>query len=348
MTTSLPELTARFEASRAAGEFVAFAKYLALGGDAYSAHEIAERKGASQRVLSVLKAAIAAGTTSDATFAASIVGHAELSGAFLDSLAGRSVFDSLVGSMVPAPLRERIAVVSSAIYGDELSEDAATPVSDFSVDGAGMQPKKVQALVVLTRELLKGSAQAQRLLEHELKKAVAKATDRVFIEVATDGLSPLSATGSDALAARADLSTLLLSIAGSDSATYAFVMNPALAKRVAGISTTIGSAAFPEMTPNGGRLVGVSAYTSDAIAADEVLALDASQFCADPGLIAVESASHASISMSDSPSGSAAPLVSLWQTGAVGLRATRWLGIERLRDGATAIMDGVTWGEPES
>lgn len=345
---NLSEITSRFEASRQASEFVAFAKYLAIGGDAYSAHEIAERKNASQRVLSVLKAAVAAGTTSNPTFAASIVGHAEMSGAFLDSLAGRSVFDSVVGSMVPAPVRERLAVVSSAISGSEVAEGAATPVSDFAVAANGMQPKKAQALVVLTREMLKGSALAQRLLEHELKKAVAKATDRVFIEMATDGLSPLSATGSDALAARADLSTLLLSVAGSDSAAYAFVMNPTLAKRIAGMSTTVGGAAFPEMTPNGGQLVGVSAYVSDAIGADEVLALDLSQFCADPGLIAVESASHASINMSDSPTGSAAPLVSLWQTGAVGLRATRWLGIERLRDGATAIMDGVTWGQPES
>ncbi|MER9741989.1 phage major capsid protein [Mesorhizobium sp. M0187] len=346
--TRVQDLTIQFEAQRAASDFSVYVRYLASAKDAYQALQIAETRGANERVITVLKAAVAAGTTSAPAWAGNLKPYKIMSGAFLDSLAGRGFFDSIYPAFLPVPMSESVAISTAGIEGAEVGEFVPAPISALQFGLGEMQPRRVEAVIVMSRELINSvSTAGQRLIDIELRKAATRATDRAFFGVILDGLTPLASIGNRAFEARQDLTAILTAIAGDAESNYAFAMNGDLAKALAGLATDDGAAAFPEMTPTGGRLLGVPAYVAE-LAAGRVVALDASQIAADRSEIVADIATDASLQMSTTPSGGAAALLSLWQSNAAALRVLRWIGVERLRANAVAVLDGAEWGTEES
>jgi hypothetical protein len=110
---------------------------------------------------------------------------------------------------------------------------------------------------------------------------------------------------------------------------------------------TAGGLAFPDITPRGGSLMGIPVITSNAVPSSlsggSIIALvDAAEILyADDNLISVDSSNEASVQMLDTPSDSAAQMVSLWQSNLVGFRLTAYRNYLRRRDEAVAVLDQV-------
>jgi hypothetical protein len=103
----------------------------------------------------------------------------------------------------------------------------------------------------------------------------------------------------------------------------------------------LGNHVFENMTISGGNIQGVKVVVSDA-AGDVATLVDAAQVATEADLIILQEATHASVEMDDSPTGSATTLVSLWQNNQTGLRAERWFGVQLLRSTACALITGLS------
>jgi hypothetical protein len=97
----------------------------------------------------------------------------------------------------------------------------------------------------------------------------------------------------------------------------------------------LGNREFPDLTMRGGYVEGIPVIASEAVTllgsptANMIAAINAEDvFLADDGAVDIEASDQASLEMSDAPTqdgttGGGASMVSLWQTGMLGLKATR-------------------------
>jgi hypothetical protein len=296
----------------------------------------------NERVQTILKAAVAAGST--ATLGALYDYEVAVSG-FLSSLKGHSVFDTILPSCVQLPLHVRIALTTTALTATRTNELAAKPIKRLSLANKTLEPVKAVAQVVITKELAKLS-EASNLIASELRNAVSVVTDKEFFNIVLTGITPIAASGTDAAAARKDLAAALSAlVTGADSKIF-FVVTSALAKQLSLLAGTGGALTFPNMSPEGGTISGVPTLVSDGLAAGTIVALDASQIAAGSETLQLRTSTQAIVAMDDAPAASPdanTTMVSLWQTDEVATLLERYFGAERLRDSAVAVVNGAAY-----
>jgi HK97 family phage major capsid protein len=317
-------------------------------GSLVRAAEIAEAMPGGQRVAGVLRSAIAAGTVADAVWAGPLVGYQAVATGFLESLRPLSAFDRMLGdgAMRRVPLKTRLAVSSIAAVGAEVGEWQAVPVSSLAVAGPGLNPRKVQALIAVTNEVLDGAGTAgAALLARELRAGVASASDGAFLAgLVTTSTATITGTASPLADLGAALETVNISATGKPY----LVVDVHTANRLATKATTGGDQAFPGMTPSGGELAGVPVLVSDqAPAADSngyaAMLIDASAIVGDSDTVAVDASEQAALQLLTDPAGGAQPMVSMFQTNSTALLATRWFGFELIRSSGVAVVTGAAW-----
>jgi hypothetical protein len=201
--------------------------------------------------------------------------------------------------------------------------------------------------LVVSQELARmGVPQATALIGRELRNAIAVATDAQFLSVITAGVSRIPASGSTSQAVLFDLYTTLLQNMTTGNGSKLFIVTtPKICKTWAclGSSSVIGSQAFPEMTPTGGRIIGIPVISSDGVAAGDVLLIDASGVVAGSGdLILSEFADgiFQSDTTPDSPVTGATNLMSLWQLNLTAICLERWFVCSKLRADCVGAITG--------
>ena len=149
-------------ASSGAADWLGYARCLALGhGDRTMALQHAEAMPEiSPRVVSLLKAAISAGSTSDPGYVA-LVDHRRDARRLHFVLAQSGAFDRVMAAAVKVPLETRIVVNSANLIGDHVNEAAPKPVHMLSLAGSDLPVEKVSSIVVLSEELVRSGAAAQ-------------------------------------------------------------------------------------------------------------------------------------------------------------------------------------------
>jgi Phage capsid family len=338
------KVSANVEQATRSGEFVALVKHLMAGGGDFSeAHELAVASRSSERVQTMLKSAVSAGST---TSLSALYDYRVAVGAFLASIQN-SAFDQLLNSMVRVPLHTRIAVTTTALIATRVGELSAKPLSSLALATSTLEPIKTVAQVVLTKELVRlQSAAASQLVALELRNAIATVTDTAFFSLILNGVSATPSSGGGVVQVRADLTTALDALSTGASSKIFFVMSSAVAKRLSLMGDTAGGSAFPQMTPQGGSIGGVTTLVSDGLPANYVVALDASQIAAGDEALEVRVGLHATVaadSAPDSPPVSSTVLRSLWQHDEVATKLERFFGAERLRSGAVATISSVNY-----
>jgi hypothetical protein len=101
-----------------------------------------------------------------------------------------------------------------------------------------------------------------------------------------------------------------------------------------------GVSAFPDLTPLGGSINGITVLVSDAVTAGQVILADASGIAAASGDIGLQEFTEGSLqfdSAPDSPPSASTNIVSLWQMNFVGIRVERYFVAARLRSDAVAV-----------
>lgn len=208
----------------------------------------------------------------------------------------------------------------------------------------------MSALAVLTKEAIRFSnPSAEARVRDELARAVNGKLDNDFIDPAkaasgttspasiTNNVVATAPTAATAAAAITDLATLIANFATNnlDPSDIVLIMSAQQALQYSMMTNTLGNPVFPSITMAGGTLRGFPVIVSQYLTSigsptgEMIVAVKASDvYLADDGVVTVEASDQASIEMVDTSSqsaisGTGASLVSLWQTGAVGLMANR-------------------------
>jgi HK97 family phage major capsid protein len=320
------------------------------------------------------KAAVPAGTSTQAVFAGPLVYPTNLESEFIEFLRPQTIIGKFGTGGVPSlrrvPFNVRIPSQTSGGTGYWVGEGAPKPLTSFAFTSTTLGYTKVAAISVITQELARfSSPSAEMLVRDSLAAALIERIDRDFIDPAeagsvgtqpasiTNGLSALTSAGTSADNARTDVGVILKRYleANQSVAGLVFIMPNALAMSLSLKVNSLGQAEFPSLGVNGGTLMGIPVITSQYAANESgagnlVIAVNAPEvFLADDGQVTVDASQEASLQMSDAPTGSAtsgtgASVVSMYQTNSIALRAERFINWAKRRSTAVVYMDDVNWG----
>ena len=363
-------------------EFARYAMCLASArGNTHQALEIAKQRYPDQaRIQIVLKAAVAAGTTTDPTWAGALVPeYPNFAGDFVDFLRPMTIVGKFGVGGVPSlrrvPFNVRVGGQTSGGTGYWVGQGAPKPVTKFDFDTAKLGWAKVANIAVLTEELIRfSSPAAEGLVRDALAAALIARMDIDFIDPAkalvadvspasiTNGIAAGTPSGTDAAAVRTDLQALLGAfMTGNLNPTSAvFIMPNTVALAISLMTNALGQPEFPTITMTGGTLKGIPVITSQYAVlggspdGNLLILVNASDiFLSDDGQVVIDVSREASLQMADDPTNSPAAgsplapaptsLVSLWQTDSVGLRAHRFINWLRRRDEAVAYLENVQY-----
>lgn len=341
------------------------------------AYEIAkESYGEDSPIYGILKAAVAAGTTSHATWAGPLVGEeGKVFADFVEYLRPMTILGRFGTNGVPSlrsvPFRTRLISQTSGGAAKWVGEAKAKPLTKFDFAGTSLEPLKVANIAVVTMELIRDSSpSAEAIVRDALAAAIAERLDIDFVDPdkavdagvspasITNGVTPIVSSGTDADAVRCDIVALLQSYAAANNppTSGVIIMSAGLAITLMGMRNALGSREFPDITMNGGVLEGFPVITSqylstfDDSAGGFVFMVNASDiWVGDEGGINVDMSDQASLQMDDAPTqhGDGTPtatsVVSLWQNNLVGFRAERTINWAKRRATAVAVLSGVLW-----
>lgn len=351
-------------------------------GSYLGALQIADSAGDSLdgRVKNVLKAAVAAGSTSNTTWAGNLVGdETSVYADFIEYLRPQTILGKFGTNGIPSlrnvPFRTPLIGQTSGGAGYWVGEGQGKPLTKFDFSRTTLDPLKVANIAVITEELLRSSSpSADIIIRDQLVAALRERLDIDFIDpgkAASSGVSPASilngvsgipSAGGTADDIREDLQAVFSSFIAANNAptTGVWIMPSTVALALSLMVNPLGQPEFPGISMNGGTLAGLPVIVSEYIPTESdgaiVALINASDiYLGDDGGFAIDMSREASLQMDSAPSQdsigtppTATSLVSLWQTNSVGFRAEREINWQRRRDSAVAYLTGVVWGQAGS
>jgi len=338
----------------AAMAFTRFTLALAKArGNLSVAQEVAKAWSDTPEVEQVLKAAVAAGTTTDPAWAGSLV-YQTMSDSFLELLRPATILGQIQQSMTPVPFNTKVPRQTAGATAGWIGEGAPKPVSKLSFDQVSLTPCKVAVIVVYSEELLRVSRpNVETVAQADLVQACATAIDAALIDSAAavagvrpaglaNGVTPIAAGGSTAAQIDAALKQALAAMLAQNIPIQgvSVLMNPVDAIGLGMIRTTSGDLVYP--TVSAGTLYGMSIVRSASIAAGTLMVIAAPQILvADAGVL-VDSSREASLQLDSAPANPPTPLVSLWQQDLAALRVERIINWMKRTSACFQVITGVT------
>lgn len=329
-------------------------------------------------VLTVLKAASDAGSTTDTDFASKLVYAQDLASEFVDllrpiTILGKFGTTQRFGNQtvaIPAlrriPFNVRMATQTGGGTYGWVGEGAPKPVGELIIGEITMRWAKAAGIIVLTKELARFSnPAAEEVVRRDMLNGMAAFSDLQFIspqvfEVAnvspasvTNGVTDVPATGTDADALRTDLATLFGKFwtANMGLGSGVFLMSQRQATAISLMRNALGQKEYPDMTPLGGMLEGFPVIASEAIPDDSgggmIVLLNADDvYFADDGPVTIDASQEATLQMNTTPDATttaATVLVSLWQRNMVALRAERFMNWKKRRAAAVQYISSAAY-----
>lgn len=353
-------------------EFARFALALtAAKGNPAVAVEIAKRKlGENNAVVTSLKAAVSAGTTTDTEWALPLVDtYQRFAGDFVDFLRPQTIIGRFGTNGIPSLRRVpfNISIPTQTTGGDGywVGEGAAKPLTEFAFDRILLGHAKVANIAVITDELARWSQpSAEVIVRDQLAAALIGRLDTDFVNPAkaavpgvspasiTNGVTPITSSGTDIDAVRADIKGVMAQyIAVNQTPTNGvWIMSPIIALSLSLMTNPLGQYEFSTVNMNGGTLFGMPIIVSNYVPAGTVILVNASDiFLADDGGVSVDASREVSLQMDNAPTGNSGTptgtsLVSMWQTNSLAIRAERYINWGKRRTSAVAMITGVAWG----
>ena len=315
------------------------------------------------------RAGVAAGTTTDTTWASPLITYTQMASLFAEFLRPKTIIGRCPLRRVPFNIQ--LPVASSGTTVGWVGELSPKPVSAMAFTSITLRWAKAAGIVVLSDELVRFSnPSAEAVVRDDLSRQMVYFLDRQFVDPSVaevtnvspasilNGVTPVTPTGSDATAFRNDIATLLNTFLGNnlDMSSAFWIMTQQQAAKIAMMNNTFSSPVYPTMTTTGGTLLGFPVIASENIPSATgspiegyplILALGDEIMLADDGVTMIDASNQASIQMDsapDSPVVASSIMVSLWQTNSTALRAERWITWKKRRSTAVAYIDRARYG----
>lgn len=334
-------------------------------GNLMQAEQLAKRwDGSTPEVGIVLKSAVAAGTTSDTTWAAPLVQYNDMVGEFIELLRNQTILGKL-NALTRVPFNTRIPRQTAGVTGAFVGEGAPAPVNKMDFDNVTLQWAKAECIVVLTKELVRlSSPSAEALAKADLLNGISEYLDKRFVDPAfagvanvspasvTNGVVALTSGGSSVAAITDDAERMIRAFvtARLSLQTGAWIMSPETALALSMVRGTQDNFMFPDISQNGGTFFKLPVITSKSVAASgsptdqHIVLIDQREvLLADDGQMVIDSSAEASVQMNDAPSAGAQSLVSFWQMGLMGIKCERWINWTKRRSSAVGLLDNVNY-----
>ncbi len=308
-----------------------------------------------------IKTAIGAGAAVTSHWADDLVPYNILMGDFIEFLRAGSIIGKFGGpnpgggpnypALRHVPFNVRVSGASAGLTGNWVGEGKPAPVSKMTTFNTALTWAKVEALAVLTVEEMRFSnPAAESVVRNDIARAVNARMDTDFVDPAlaavanvspasiTYGVVATTPTGTTAAFARTDLATMIGGFATNllDPSDIVLIMSSSMALQFSMMVNTLGNADFPDISMKGGTMRGFPVIVSEYLtsvgspATQTIVAVKASDvYLADDGVVTVDASGEASIEMLDSSlvqdgiAGTGTSLVSLWQSGLLGIKAQR-------------------------
>lgn len=357
--------------------FARFAKCLAAAnGSRSEALEIAKAHYTDMPQLqTILKAAVAAGTTSDSTWAGALVDYTHFAGDFIEYLRPQTIIGKFgtgnIPGLFPVPFNIQVPSQTSGGSGYWVGQGKPIPLTKTDFVNVLMTWAKLANIAVLTNDIVRFSnPAADVLVRNMLAAAIIAKGDADFVnpsvaEVAnvspasiTYGVTPVTATGVDADAVRNDVATVMgyFIAANISPSAGVWIMTATRALRLSLMRNALGQKEWPELTMLGGTFEGlpviVSQYIPNSVSGGDMIVLvNASDvYLADDGMVTIDVSREASLQMLDNPTnasadGTATTMVSMFQTESIAMKAVRTINWKKKRAAAVQYIDAAHYGE---
>lgn len=360
----------------------AFTRYaIALAkakGNLMQAAEVSKAWGDTPEVETVLRAAVSAGTTTDADWAKPLVEYQNMASEFIDLLRPQTIIGRIPG-LRRVPFNIKIPRQTAGSAAQWVGEGKPKPVSELAFDNVTLGAAKLAGIVVLTDELVRFSnPSAEALVRQDLIGTIVQTMDKDFVDPAkaagaggvspasiTNGVAPIVASGTTADDVRADVKKLFGNFLAANMSLSGAVwlMTETQALGLALLLNPLGQPEFPGLSINGnsgGTFFGLPVVLSENIpgnpgAGDPVvgagsriiLAKATEILLADDGQVLLDASREASLEMDSAPTNpvtASTVMVSLWQHNMVGIRAERFINWAKRRAGVVQWIDSANYG----
>ena len=324
-----------------------------------SAWEYAGRwNDSTPEVQLALKAAVAAGTATDATWAGPLV-QPNISKDMVELLRAATIVDKIPG-LYTVPFNTKFPQQTGGGTYNWVGETKPKPVSALAFASITLDWSKVAGIIVLTQELIKlSSPKAEEVVRREMVAGIARFIDAQFINpavAAVAGVNPASITnGAPTAAATANPFADILSLISHFTTNnipvdgVTFILSPANALALSFKTYTDGTPQFPGIGINGGTWKGMNFIVSNAVTTS-VIALQPSLIAyADDGGVTIDASSEASLQMDSapmSPVDATTVYVSMFQANCVAMRAERFVNWKKINANAVKYLTAAAWPAP--
>jgi HK97 family phage major capsid protein/HK97 family phage prohead protease len=333
--------------------FIRYCQALAVSkGSRLEAVEYAKRwTDSTPEVELVLKAAVAAGTTTDATWAGPLAPITPLTSEFLAYLRPATILGK-VPSFVRVPFNVSVASQTGGGTYQWVGQGAPKPVGKLQFGSITLGITKCAGIIVITEELARTSTpSAEEVIRRDMVNGIAQFLDTEFIDPSkaavagvspgsvTNAVTPITTAGTSPANARTDIQALLsaMTAANISAAGAVLIMSETNALALANSLNALGQPLFPNMGVGGGSAMGgLQVITSQAAGSWVILVQPNAILYADDGGVSIDVSREASLQMDsalDNPPVATTLLTSLWQMNLVGLRAERFINWKKARAG---------------
>lgn len=305
------------------------------------------------------KAAVAAGTTTDSTWAGPLVVTQPLN-EFLEMLRPRTLLGRIPG-LRQVPFNVSVpSQTTGGTYG-WVGQNKPKPVTKADYATVSVPFSKAAGIIVLSEELVKlSSPSAENLVREEMIAGMGQFLDVQFNDPAvavaanvspasiTNGASTAAASGVTGAAAKADLaaSVAVFTAAGIPLEGSVWLMSDSNAFGLGLSVNGLGQPLFPGMSITGGTLLGMPVVVSNNVSTRVILVHAPSILFADEGGVRIDVSREASIQMDSAPTDTVdatTVYLSLWQRNLVGLRAERMITWIRARSAAVRYITAAAY-----
>jgi len=300
------------------------------------------------------KAAVAPGTTTDATWAGPLAVRQPIA-EFLELLRARTLLGQIQGFR-QVPFNVSVGSQTGGGTYAWVGQGLAKPVTAAAYAAVTLDFAKAAGIIVISMELAKLSTpSAEGLVREELLGGMGAFLDVQLIDPAvaavanlnpasiTNGAATIVASGVTGAAAKLDLASRVAVFAAANIPLLGSVwlMSDSNAFGLGLSVNALGQPLFPGLSIAGGSIFGIPVVVSNNVGNRVVLVHAGSILYADEGGVQIDVSREASIQMDsapDSPATSTTVLVSMFQNNLIALRAERMINWKRARTAAVTYI----------
>lgn len=333
----------------------------------HEAIRVLARMGSGEELV---KAAVAAGTSTDTTWAAPLVQFNDMAQDFIEFLRPQTIVGKIT-NLRKVPFNIRMPRQTNGGSASWVGEGKPKPITAAAFDNVTLRFTKLATVAVITEELARFSTpSAEMIIRDTLAGAIIQQMDADFVDPdnagtadvkpasITNGVTAIASSGNTEADIRGDIQSVFAPFIAANLTPVngVWIMSATTALSLSLIVNALGQPAFPGITMSGGTFWGMPVIVSESAGVTDssaeghivILANASDILLADDGQVTIDVSREASLQMDSAPTNPAVAetvFVSLWQQNMIGIKAERFVNWVKARPQAVQYISSVNWGQ---